>query len=216
MIDPLPNCFSIWPTARSSAFRRSLRSSRSRGMVLLAAAGDSGREQCKLLHSRDVPIGVSSENAHQAGRNCFGKRDLRRRRLSPQQLARRSFCAEQPAPGCRNGRWLSAGRRCRVPSPVGHVLGGLAAGWLVAGRSPAAAREPQAGSSPRVHALDRDAVLYALLGAAPDVDLLFAAHSTYTHSIGAVAVTALAALLWTRGRQVLPAVACAAALASHV
>jgi inner membrane protein len=103
-----------------------------------------------------------------------------------------------------------------VPSPIGHVLSGLAAGWLVAGRSPAAAREPQAGSSPRVHALDRDAVLYALLGAAPDVDLLFDAHSTYTHSIGAVAVTALAALLWTRGRQVRRALACAAALASHV
>ena len=34
MIEPLPNCFSIWPTAISSARARSLVSSRS-GMALL-------------------------------------------------------------------------------------------------------------------------------------------------------------------------------------
>jgi membrane-bound metal-dependent hydrolase YbcI (DUF457 family) len=95
-------------------------------------------------------------------------------------------------------------------------LGGLAAGWLVAGRSPAAARGQAAGTFLRRHALDRHAVLYSLLGAAPDLDLLFGAHSTYTHSIGAVAVIALAALLWTCGRQVDRVLACAAAFASHI
>jgi inner membrane protein len=59
-------------------------------------------------------------------------------------------------------------------------------------------------------------MLWALLGASPDLDLLFGAHSTYTHSIGAVAVTAAVVLLWTRGRQVRVALACAAAVASHV
>jgi inner membrane protein len=54
------------------------------------------------------------------------------------------------------------------------------------------------------------------MGAAPDIDLLFGTHSTYSHSIGAVALTAIAALLWTRGRQPRLALACAAAVASHV
>jgi inner membrane protein len=104
-----------------------------------------------------------------------------------------------------------------MPSPIGHLLGGLAAGWLAAGRSPAAASEPpRTGSWLRSEALERPAILWALLGAAPDLDLLFGAHSTYTHSIGAVAATFVVVLLWRRGRQIRVALACAAAVASHV
>jgi inner membrane protein len=55
-----------------------------------------------------------------------------------------------------------------------------------------------------------------VIGAAPDLDLLFGTHSTYTHSLGAVAVTALAALAWTRCRHPRLALACAAAVASHI
>ena len=88
-----------------------------------------------------------------------------------------------------------------MPSPIGHVLGGLAAGWLVAGRSTAAPGVARARSSGgRTRSIGR-AVLFGVLGAAPDLDLLFGTHSTYTHSVGAVALTAGAALLWTRGRQ---------------
>src|ERR671910_3229869 len=101
-----------------------------------------------------------------------------------------------------------------MPTPIGHVLGGLAAGWLVAGRS-TAARDVRARSSWWAHARDSHAALFGAIGAAPDIDLLFGTHNTYTHSVGAVAGTALAALLWTRGRHPRLAAACAAAVASH-
>src|SRR5918995_5826672 len=101
-----------------------------------------------------------------------------------------------------------------MPTPIGHVLGGLAAGWLVAGRS-TAARAVRARSSWWAHARDSRAALFGAIGAAPDIDLLFGTHSTYTHSVGAVACTAVAALLWTRGRHPRLAAACAAAVASH-
>src|SRR5215213_3187366 len=103
-----------------------------------------------------------------------------------------------------------------MPTPIGHVLGGLAAGWLVAGRSTAAPREVRARTSWWAHAREPHAALFGATGAAPDIDLLFGTHSTYTHSVGAVAGTAVAVLLWTRGRHPRLAAACAAAVASHV
>ena len=60
----------------------------------------------------------------------------------------------------------------------------------------------------------RCAALFGLLGIAPDLDLLFGIHSTYTHSIGAVLIVGLAAFALTRER--LLAAACAAACGSHV
>ena len=60
----------------------------------------------------------------------------------------------------------------------------------------------------------REAAVFGALGMAPDLDLLVGAHSTYTHSLGAVVLTAIAALVWTRRPRL--AVACAAAVASHV
>ena len=102
-----------------------------------------------------------------------------------------------------------------MPSPLGHVLGGLAAGWLVAGRSKAAPGVARKRAW-WAHVLDGGAVLFGVLGAAPDLDLLFGTHSTYTHSVGAVALTAAAALLCTHGRPPRLAAGCAAAVASHV
>lgn len=101
-----------------------------------------------------------------------------------------------------------------MPSPIGHMLGGVIGGWLVAGRSAASS-----GSSPRArwHRPDlRQAVGFAAFGAAPDLDLLFGTHSTYTHSVGAVVLTALAVYAWSRGRSPRLALACAAAVASHI
>jgi membrane-bound metal-dependent hydrolase YbcI (DUF457 family) len=101
-----------------------------------------------------------------------------------------------------------------VPSPIGHVLGGLAAGWLVAGRSTAPPGDRRVPSW-WARALEGRAALFGLIGAAPDIDLLFGTHSTYTHSVGAVAGTVAAALLWKRGSRRIAA-ACGAAVASHV
>lgn len=113
------------------------------------------------------------------------------------------------------GAWHHFGGH-EVPSPIGHVLGGVAAGWLVAGRS--IARGP-GGRSRRwrwIGAAPGEAALFAVIGAAPDLDLLIGAHSTYTHSVGAVGFTGFATLLWTRGRRPDLAMACAAAVASHI
>jgi membrane-bound metal-dependent hydrolase YbcI (DUF457 family) len=68
-----------------------------------------------------------------------------------------------------------------MPSPVGHALGGLAAGWLVS---------PTDGSG-----WLRRAAWFGVLGVAADLDLFVGAHSRYSHSIGAVAVIGLAVFL---------------------
>jgi len=101
-----------------------------------------------------------------------------------------------------------------MPSPLGHMLGGLAAGWAVAGSPtdrPSRARE---------------AILFAGLGAAADLDLLMAGvHRGPTHSVAAalvvgVAVGAIHRLVVSgrRGRigSIIVAMACAAAYGSHV
>jgi inner membrane protein len=91
---------------------------------------------------------------------------------------------------------------CDVPSPIGHALGGLAAGWLVAGRS----------TSPRRSAVG-DSVVLAVAGMAADLDLLFALHRGPTHGIGVACLVGIVAYLATRRRYL--AIAVAAAYASH-
>lgn len=111
-----------------------------------------------------------------------------------------------------------------MPSPIGHAIAGLAAGWLVAGAPRLAPLVPTkvAGAfRAKVPAMFwREAGLFGALGALPDIDLLFGAHSGPTHSLGATAVVGLTALALARffgarraGRL---AMACAAAYASHV
>ena len=56
---------------------------------------------------------------------------------------------------------------------------------------------------------------FAAAAVAPDLDLLAGTHSTYTHSIGAVALVFVAALVVTRG-QIRRALAIAGAWATHV
>lgn len=90
-----------------------------------------------------------------------------------------------------------------MPTPVGHALGGVAFGWLIAGR-------PDRSPTRRV-------ALFATLGALPDIDLLFHAHSTYTHSLGAALIVALiAAIASPRPHRARFSIACGAAYASHV
>ena len=87
-----------------------------------------------------------------------------------------------------------------MPSPLGHALGAMAAGWAIA---------PRLGSGVAVAGMT-----YAAIGVAPDLDLLVGSHSTYTHSIGAVGLVFLAALAVSRRPRVASAVA--AAWASHL
>ena len=65
-----------------------------------------------------------------------------------------------------------------MPSPIGHGLAAVAAGWLVA--------KP---SSSRRKLLIQSATL-AAIGVMPDLDLLINRHSAETHSIGAAAIVA--------------------------
>ena len=104
-----------------------------------------------------------------------------------------------------------------MPSPLGHILGGLAAGWLVAGRSTAGeARDHGADPSSAPSRPSRDASAFGALGAAPDLDLLVGLHSMYTHSVGAAALVAAAAYAMRGERRARWAVACGAAIASHI
>jgi membrane-bound metal-dependent hydrolase YbcI (DUF457 family) len=95
-----------------------------------------------------------------------------------------------------------------MPSPIGHALGGLAAGWLVQ-RTPAG--KPALGIAASLS--------FAGLAVAPDVDLLTQTHRGVAHSVGATTITA--ALVWLvlrfRGRpDARLALACGAAWGSHV
>jgi membrane-bound metal-dependent hydrolase YbcI (DUF457 family) len=71
-----------------------------------------------------------------------------------------------------------------VPSPIGHALGAVAAGWAIA--RPA---------TPRRRLAIQVAIL-ATLGLAADFDLLIGRHSRETHSIGAAVIVASSAALW--------------------
>ena len=65
-----------------------------------------------------------------------------------------------------------------MPTPIGHSLAGIAAGWAVA-RPAAPGRR-----------LFVQTGLLALLGSAPDLDLLIGHHSAQAHSLGAAAIVA--------------------------
>ena len=92
-----------------------------------------------------------------------------------------------------------------MPSPLGHALGGLAAGCAL---------RPFTEADARTGILRRYGPWFALLGMLPDVDLLFSVHRGPTHSLGAALIVGLAALALTRRRRL--AVAAACAYASHV
>jgi len=80
-----------------------------------------------------------------------------------------------------------------VPSPVGHALGGLIVGEIVA---------PSA------------LLICAVAGVAPDLDFAWGRHNMETHSLGAALMAGLAVLAWTRNRRL--ALAVTLAWSSHV
>jgi membrane-bound metal-dependent hydrolase YbcI (DUF457 family) len=89
-----------------------------------------------------------------------------------------------------------------MPSPVGHALGGIAAGWLVENL-----RGARAGPAITTMAA------FAGAGMLPDVDLVFGVHRGPTHSLSAALIAGLAVFALTR--RVVFAAAFAAAYASH-
>ena len=108
----------------------------------------------------------------------------------------------------------------RMPSPIGHALAGIAVAWtadLLPGDR--TGRTAPKTASWYLRAGDGLTLLCAGLGAAPDLDLAFAAHRTVTHSIGAVLLVGLfAAALAANARRPIARVAltCAAAYGSHL
>jgi membrane-bound metal-dependent hydrolase YbcI (DUF457 family) len=88
-----------------------------------------------------------------------------------------------------------------MPSPLGHALGGLAAGWLVGSRSPRSRSWADAAS-------------FAAAGVAADLDLLVGAHSGPTHSVGAAVI--VGCFMYVARARPRFALAIGAAYASHI
>src|SRR5436190_7960423 len=168
MMEPLPNCFSIWPTASSTALARSrscLSSILSIGICVVSSEGSSILETC-LAKVNGKSVNVEPEHTeHQTLRSDSHFR------LS------RAWIAESAIIGPP------------MPSPFGHSIAGLAVAWaadLVPGDR--AWRAAPASASWYHRAGNGLSVACALLAMTPDLDLGFTRHRTYTHSIGAVIV----------------------------
>jgi membrane-bound metal-dependent hydrolase YbcI (DUF457 family) len=84
-----------------------------------------------------------------------------------------------------------------VPSPIGHALGGIAAGWRIVPRRDLAA-----------------AAILAAVASAPDLDLFFHGHRGPSHSVGAAMVAG--AVAWAVTRHPQWALAVAFTWSSHV
>ena len=91
-----------------------------------------------------------------------------------------------------------------MPSPIGHALAGVAVGWLLKGDRP---RYQDTGACPSLRWL----ALCALVAMAPDLDILWGTHRTWTHSLGATAAVAALAAIIARARR-LPAATFALAI----
>jgi hypothetical protein len=107
-----------------------------------------------------------------------------------------------------------------MPSPIGHALAGVSAAWLidlVPGNR--AWRTAPAEASFYERAGGDLTLLCAGLAAAPDFDLIFGVHRTFSHSIGAVIFVGLfaAAMAANRGQPIARVTTmCAAAYGSHL
>jgi membrane-bound metal-dependent hydrolase YbcI (DUF457 family) len=111
-----------------------------------------------------------------------------------------------------------------MPSPVGHALAGVAAAWLSGGRLPCgipgtrfrpfSRRTPTASFG--ATGPTKEVALFGAAAIAPDLDLLFGTHSTYTHSIGAVLVVFALTMAVAGVRQWRIALGVAVAWGSHI
>ena len=107
-----------------------------------------------------------------------------------------------------------------MPTPIGHALGGIAAGCLVVAAS-ALAPGPRSRRFELERFLARigpwrGLAAIACLATIPDVDLLLGIHRGPAHSVGAMLIAAAVAGAWTRSAGSCVAAAAAAAYGSHV
>jgi membrane-bound metal-dependent hydrolase YbcI (DUF457 family) len=104
-----------------------------------------------------------------------------------------------------------------MPSPIGHALGGLAAGWLIA-RAPASRPSRDNQRTAPWTSTWRGALVFAAVAMVPDLDFLIGQHRMYTHSLGAASIVMLAAMVLTRSSatRTTAGLACGAAYASHI
>jgi len=104
-----------------------------------------------------------------------------------------------------------------MPTPIGHALAGVAAGFLVGGGGATTFPAVERGwLTMRKFLLDTRVILFGVLGALPDIDFLFGVHSTYTHSVGAIVVVGVVSALAGSQVELRSGVAAAAAYGSHV
>ena len=75
-----------------------------------------------------------------------------------------------------------------MPSPVGHALAGIAAGYLVAAPSVKLGADAGLLAALKRVRIPREVWVFGALGMLPDADFLIGLHSMYTHSLGAIAV----------------------------
>ena len=107
-----------------------------------------------------------------------------------------------------------------LPTSIGHAVAGAAAAWsadLVPGRR--AWRTAPSDASWYQRAGNGLTLICAIVAAAPDLDLLFHIHRTYSHSIGAVIFVGLfAAAMAANAHRPIARVGlmCAAAYATHL
>jgi len=100
-----------------------------------------------------------------------------------------------------------------MPSPLGHALAGLATAWGADAVNGTRRRAPR-------RSVDSLTVACVVLAAIPDVDLLFHAHRSFTHSVTAVAlvliISAAVTGQVTSERRWRVSGTCAAAYATHL
>ncbi|MCY4075987.1 MAG: metal-dependent hydrolase [Acidobacteria bacterium] len=106
-----------------------------------------------------------------------------------------------------------------MPTPIGHALGGVAAGCLVVAASRFRPGRRQPRELERFLARIgpwRGLAAIACLATIPDLDLLLGIHRGPAHSVGAMLIAAAVAGAWTRSAGPCVAAAAAAAYGSHV
>jgi len=104
-----------------------------------------------------------------------------------------------------------------MPTPVGHALAGVAAGYLLAGRVDRSTLSARGTALAwRSLASDKRLLLFAGLGVLADIDFLFGVHSAYTHSVGATLVVGGVAALLNRDHSRRFALAAALAYGTHI
>ena len=99
-----------------------------------------------------------------------------------------------------------------MPSPVGHALGGLIVGLVMAPRAFGTLGTNPLGTSGTVRTLGTLACAAVL----PDIDFAWGGHNRETHSLGAAILAGAAVLTWTRGRNPRLALAVTLAWSTHV